>query len=450
MRRNIIAILLVGMAVCSVKSQTLTPATIQTPNGSYVTDSYYISGVAEYNTYYLPSLTQYISSTYNGAEVIDVPSEKYNCHAYAWHLTEGGDTVWIGYHYSTAEDIYWQDGSYIEVAENNATKVSYHETGNHSAIRLNSTWYQSKWGACALVKHHPNDVPAIYHPELQKKFYIRTPSIIGTDSLCGTEIYSISHLPSNATVYWSFLSNKPYLNSLIQQNYPLAGQCSINIENNENIDDILIANIYINNTHIITLQKAIKTNWSLSGTYSVTGNSILYNNIIDAPFSNNKTIWVFPGYNTTLHSEQFANVTLSHTYSSLMTWNYDGNETVSMHISPYAPDNHTMTVTGTGSADCDNFKFNIKVLVRIIDPILNTKHSNTLNIILNEDNLDYIVSSGLNWHVEIRNATTGKTVYKGNLTDVSTVINTSDWTPGLYTISHMAGEHAITQKVIIK
>jgi hypothetical protein len=40
--------------------------------------------------------------------------------------------------------------------------------------------------------------------------------------------------------------------------------------------------------------------------------------------------------------------------------------------------------------------------------------------------------------------------YEGNLTDVSTVINTSDWTPGLYTISHMAGEHAITQKVIIK
>lgn len=56
---------------------------------------------------------------------------------------EGGDKVWIGIYDSPldkpiAEDVYWEDGSYYEVPESEATKVSYHETGDHSAIRLSS------------------------------------------------------------------------------------------------------------------------------------------------------------------------------------------------------------------------------------------------------------------------------------------------------------------------
>ena len=113
--------------------------------------------------------------------MIEYHSYKYNCHAYAWHVSEGGDKVWIGGYFVTTEDIYWADGSYTEVAENVATKVSYHQDGNHSAVRLNSTWYQSKWGNGPLVRHHPNDVPQIYQPSKVKKYYKRTPLTLTTD-----------------------------------------------------------------------------------------------------------------------------------------------------------------------------------------------------------------------------------------------------------------------------
>lgn len=83
-------------------------------------------------------LTELLRTNYNGAILVGSPSYQYNCHAYAWHVSEGGEKVWIGFDGSKAEDIYWTDGSYIEVPESKATKVSYHESGNHSAIRLSS------------------------------------------------------------------------------------------------------------------------------------------------------------------------------------------------------------------------------------------------------------------------------------------------------------------------
>jgi hypothetical protein len=31
----------------------------------------------------------------NKISYVGEATKKYNCHAYAWHITEGGDTVWI-------------------------------------------------------------------------------------------------------------------------------------------------------------------------------------------------------------------------------------------------------------------------------------------------------------------------------------------------------------------
>jgi len=174
---------------------------VKTPNNSVVQDTYTLTSPDVYYTSdQLSSLASYLYTNYNGAEIIDVPSLKYNCHAYAWHVSEGGDKVWIGKKTDTAEDIYWTDGSYTEVPESIATKVSYDQSGNHSAIRINSEWYQSKWGPSALVKHHPNDVDTIYKPQKTKKFYIKKPLIVGVDLLYGTETYTFSRTPSNFTV----------------------------------------------------------------------------------------------------------------------------------------------------------------------------------------------------------------------------------------------------------
>ena len=151
---------------------TLTTNT-KTPNNSTVSDTYVFTGTEiAPSTFELLLLESDLYSNYNQAELIGPPTKKYNCHAYAWHIREGGNNVWIGYYSTTAHNIYWTDGSYTEVPENRATKVVY--TGNHSAVRLNSTWYQSKWGSSALVKHKPTNTPVGYNPSATKKYYIRS------------------------------------------------------------------------------------------------------------------------------------------------------------------------------------------------------------------------------------------------------------------------------------
>jgi hypothetical protein len=72
---------------------------IRTPNGSLVPDCHVLkSSVAD--IFLTPA--QYAAqesdlyNNYNGAMRVDSSSYKYNCHAYTWHMSEGGGKVWIG------------------------------------------------------------------------------------------------------------------------------------------------------------------------------------------------------------------------------------------------------------------------------------------------------------------------------------------------------------------
>lgn len=60
-------------------------------------------------------------------------SAQYNCHAYAFHLTEGKpNRIWIN---TPNHQAYWNDGSFVRVCnETSGTKVSY-PNGDHSAVR---------------------------------------------------------------------------------------------------------------------------------------------------------------------------------------------------------------------------------------------------------------------------------------------------------------------------
>ena len=150
--------------------------TVKTPAGSTVPNCGVFTGTdVSFNANQLLSMADELYIKYNGAQLMGPPSYKYNCHTYALHTLDGeGSNVWIGVGVYLS-DVYWVDGSYKEVSESQAQKVSY--TGNHTAERLNSTWYQSKWGSLALVKHHPNDVPLDYLPSSTKKYYAKLPVI---------------------------------------------------------------------------------------------------------------------------------------------------------------------------------------------------------------------------------------------------------------------------------
>lgn len=120
--------------------------------GSLVPDTYIVeeSLTPADNVYMNSKLT----IQYPNAQKLEEATSTYNCHAYAWHISEGGNRVWIGYYTATAEDIYWQDGSYIEVTNPiKGDKVVY-VNDNHSAVTTSENGIViSKWGQWPLLKH---------------------------------------------------------------------------------------------------------------------------------------------------------------------------------------------------------------------------------------------------------------------------------------------------------
>lgn len=150
-----------------------TPTTIETPKVSIVPDTYLRDETSQDE---IEGMNNWATTTYPNAILMAPASRTYNCHAYAWHVSEGGNKVWIGYYTTTAEDIYWQDGSYGEVAtEPAATKVSY-VYGNHSAVTTTqSGWFISKWGSTPLMKHAWNDCP--YDSDILK-YYAQSLNVI--------------------------------------------------------------------------------------------------------------------------------------------------------------------------------------------------------------------------------------------------------------------------------
>lgn len=130
----------------------------------------------------------------------------YNCHSYAWYRSEGGTkNVWIGLYTQTAEDVYWTDDSYFEVCSlNDATKISY--VGNHSAIKISGTLCRSKWGPWGLIEHAVDYGPSIYQMTSNRTYYLKTPSIQGTNILCSNYTYSVS-IPASCSVTWTSSSN---------------------------------------------------------------------------------------------------------------------------------------------------------------------------------------------------------------------------------------------------
>jgi hypothetical protein len=151
-----------------IKGQYQQVYDILTPNTSTVSDTYeYTGNEPTYSEAEVENMRQNLWNNYGHAELLAIPSPSYNCHAYAWHVSEGGRLVWIGKYTIIAEDIYWDDYSYYEVtSESNATKVSYPELGNHSAITTEQNeWYISKWGSNVLARHKWDEVPSIYFPD---------------------------------------------------------------------------------------------------------------------------------------------------------------------------------------------------------------------------------------------------------------------------------------------
>lgn len=159
-----------------------TAAAIHTPNGSLVSDTYYRS--EDLSTSQKAFILQETLSEFVNAEYVDEATTTYNCHAYAWSVSEGGEKVWMG-RVSNPTYVYWQDGSYISTSSGSATKVAYLGDGNHSAITTGTPdIYISKWGLGPLLRHHKTHCP--YYEEASSLIFLKKNDIpayyIGTNA----------------------------------------------------------------------------------------------------------------------------------------------------------------------------------------------------------------------------------------------------------------------------
>lgn len=159
MKRNLIFSICLALAGVGFLLASYPAATIYTPNGSLVPDTVI---TPEFNSATISYINSSIDSSYPNATRVGSASNTYNCHAYAWHVSEGGGHVWLGADTSTAEDVYWNDCSYYRVYyTGDNMKVAY--SGNHSAVTTSTSgWFISKWGYGPLMNHHKDDVPSGY------------------------------------------------------------------------------------------------------------------------------------------------------------------------------------------------------------------------------------------------------------------------------------------------
>lgn len=140
---RMIFVLFILFSVCNVFAQDEGPFTF-TPQGSkvYLTDienSFTSAGKAAEKAYW--------AQTYPRAIYMGEATWSYNCHAYAWSVSEGGEKHWMN---SPNDDLYWTDGSYVQTNQSDpkATKVSYASDDHSAIISTPSTYFISKWGPC--------------------------------------------------------------------------------------------------------------------------------------------------------------------------------------------------------------------------------------------------------------------------------------------------------------
>ncbi len=208
----LLSVLLLNTTTISGQTQV----TRYTPNGSPVRA---YNAITEMSSADKINWSNHVSTYYPLATELNPHSatRSYNCHAYAWHISEGGDNVWIGYYsgQETDEDIYWTDGSYIEQSnEMGAEKISYY-ADNHSAIQTSTQGiYKSKWGEGPLMSHSRAYGPSVYNMNYRKYYKSNSqPYISGPNTVCTSNTLFTLQEASPSSVSWQVSSNVQLVSS---------------------------------------------------------------------------------------------------------------------------------------------------------------------------------------------------------------------------------------------
>ena len=157
-------------------------AYFQTPYGQGVM-GYYLSEmtpseVQSSNAYYIQ---HYPNASYEG------PSTwSYNCHSYAWNISNGGIYCWIVYDSTCNLSSYWTNDYFCSTNyPGSGSRVLYYNS-DHSAVMNSQNNYTSKWGSGPLMSHAPGDGP---YANMNQRWYYRPAYVL--DVLDGNDLTSV-------------------------------------------------------------------------------------------------------------------------------------------------------------------------------------------------------------------------------------------------------------------
>lgn len=136
-----------------------TQTTIYTPNGTPITVEKLVSG--DLTSDQKLQMKNELLNRYNNRIIyVSEATWSFNCHAYAWYLSEGKkDKIWIG---TFEVPRFWEDGSYIPASSSSESSKVYFPLDDHSAIMTTYNGfilYKSKWGNGPVFIHDRNDSP---------------------------------------------------------------------------------------------------------------------------------------------------------------------------------------------------------------------------------------------------------------------------------------------------
>ena len=169
-----------------------------TPNGTVVDANQQGETLTQLDIDSINAYCRAYIDTFQTIELIGDASSTYNCHGYAWNMTEpeNGVACWM-----QSPEVYWLDASYVEVDYNyyinapaGTTKIHYpyvakkdsagiYYSGDHSAVKtgeyddyITDYMYISKWGHWSLMLHRPEDGP--YSNMEERRYYVPAYRII--------------------------------------------------------------------------------------------------------------------------------------------------------------------------------------------------------------------------------------------------------------------------------
>lgn len=199
MKKNICFYLLLAFVSVVAYAQQ-----VRTPRGSIVPGV--LHGITDMSASEKASLDADMSRRYPQAVRLEGATALYNCHGYAWHMSEGGNKVWI----NTTPAIYWSDGSYLEITEDdpNFEKIYYVSTnlayyGDHSAIKASTeNYFVSKWGSAGLYQHAPLYCPYESTTKKLRYFKLNEQYIEGPSHFCSSGTYYVSAVDNATNILW--------------------------------------------------------------------------------------------------------------------------------------------------------------------------------------------------------------------------------------------------------